>query len=801
LPYRNKGEIIMVRIAHRLLVSAGVAALIQTYGSPVRAVTAAEAERSGALEEIVVTARKRAESLQTTPVSVSAISAENLAAAQLTRVDDLSALAPNLTITANTNSIGVTQTTIRGIVNADSNLLNDSPVAIYLDGVVIARATGALMGLTDLERVEVLRGPQGTLFGRNTTGGAVNLFTKAPGDEFQIQQKLGYGNDNDITSRTTIDTGKFGPFTAKVAYALRRYDGYERNLQTDESEGFGSVDSDAFFVALHGDLTDRFTLDYKFDYDDEEGRTGFSQVTDASALVQAVFANSVARGGVPLVVSPDRVGETNQTDLGPSTLEVQGHSLTLNYSFSDAFKIKSISAYRKVDTLYNVVIGSGPLFASIGNGTQATGFAPYSIGQIDLLTNRENNEQNQKSQELQFSGQLARFNYVAGLYWFDENVRLSSAGSLAAFVPAVPPFLNPPNFPLALVIPQAVQYSGGSESAAAYSNVSYTPSILDEKLELTVGLRYTEDKKELNQVLFNAAAAPTGSRSADRDFSDFSQSASVKYQWTEDLMTYVRWSEAYKAGGFNPRFTGDLGNNGFSGINSFDPENASSYELGIKSELLDRRLRLNVTGFYTQYDDLQVSVLQPSPAGVLTVTNNAGKATYQGAELEFVVLPATGLEISGSAGYVDPEFDEYKTTDAVTGAPIDIANIAKFGSTSKLTTNLRVQYILPPLAIGDLTLAANWSRLSERYYGSNPLTAPRLELIKAPVFNNVGAQITLSEIPIGSLDNALTVQLYGRNLLNKYQRVDGIDFGSQLGYATNGYGPGRQYGIGVTMTF
>jgi iron complex outermembrane receptor protein len=782
----------MMGFRPRMLMSVGFFALTQVLYGPA---LAAEADQSPSdtLEDIVVMARKRAESLQTAPVSVSAITSVDLESRNIKRIDDLSAVAPGLTITQNTTTVGVSQTTIRGIVNADFNLLNDSPVATYIDGVLIARATGALLATTDLERVEVLRGPQGTLFGRNTTGGAVSLYSRAPAKEFGVQQRLGYGTFNDFTSRTIVDTGAIGPFTSRLTYAHRDYDGYSRNLQTTRSQGIGAVHSNAVLFALHGDLADNFTMDYKFDYDRERDRPGFSQVTGASDLVRAVYGNSVALGGVPLGISPDRQDTVNQTDLGPSLLRVLGHNLTLNYEVSAALKIKSITAYRSVHYTYNTSIGSGPIFANVGRGAQATGFAPYAVGTSDLIDGHDVGRQHQWSQEFQFSGEVARLNYVAGLYYFDENVADVNNGSIAAFVPAVPPFLNPPNFPLTLRVPNNSNYNGGATSYAGYLNVSYTPPIFDDRLELTGGLRYTRDKKFIHQILFDAAGqpivGPTGFRDLSRRFNNFSQSASVKFQWTQDFMTYFRYSNGYKAGGFNPRSTSASSAAGYA------PEKADSFEFGMKSDLLDRHVRLNADIFYTSYNDLQISVIQPD---VSVIINNAGKATYKGAEIELTVLPVNGLQLSGSLGYVDPKFKKY-VINAVTG--LDIADIAKFGSTSKLTTNLRAQYTFTKTAIGNLTMSASWSRLSSRYFGSNPLTSPRIELIKAPAWNNVGAQIGLSEIPVSFLSDNLTVQVYGRNLLNKYQRVDGIDFGPQLGFATNGYGPGRTFGIELIGKF
>ena len=765
-----------MRLPNRRVPLAGAAAVLML-GSPAHAQSAAPPaaeDRNSGLEEIIVTARKREETAQVTPVSVTAVSGARLEKLQVTRMDELTEIAPNVSIVQAGNSIGTVITTMRGIGITDPILTNDSPVALYVDDVYIGRTVGALLDLIDIDRVEILRGPQGTLFGRNTTGGALSLFSQAPAAEFGIRQKFGYASDNEFTTTTTVDTGEIGSsgILAKLEYNHHQSDGFVRNTLTASDDGFGATRSDAVRLALHADLTDRLTVDYKFDYDTQRDRPLLSQTVAASASTLAYFGKSPQLGGSPFVVSLDPLDTTTTTDYGPSTLEVLGHNLTLRYDLSDTLKLKSITAYRSMKEVFSTVTGgNGPLEGLIVNPlTGAVSIQPVTL--YDAV--HDNQNQYQWSQELQLSGTVDRLNYVVGLYYFDENVGESDPQHFTLALP--------PGF-VGLNLTAATNYSGESQSLAAYSQASYTPPILDDKLELTAGLRFTKDEKWMEQ--FDTSEV----RNLHKNFYDLSESFSAKYQMDRDLMAYFRFAKAYKAGGFSPRDAGP----------GYGPEKATAYEGGIKTDLLDRHVRLNADIFYTDYTQMQINQLVATPTGSAVVVVNAGEATFTGGELELTVLPATGWEIDLVGGYTAPEYESYLTSRGNTN--VDIANTGKFKYFSKLTSTVRAQYEFAPMPVGDLSIAASWSYTGPKYFTTDvdPSVSPFAGIIRAPAFNDVGARITLANIPTGF--GALTAQFYGKNLLDERQNLAGIDFGPTLGFATVTYGRGRVLGIDLSARF
>jgi iron complex outermembrane receptor protein len=283
----------MSRRNRRILI--GTAAVGAAFAlAPMQTAIAQTEQRAAALEEVVVTARKREENLQTTPVAVSAISAEALERNRMVRIDDLQKQVPSLVIYANPGHMGTPTFAIRGISATDFIPTNENPVAVYVDGVYVARPIGALFSLGDLERVEVLRGPQGTLNGRNATAGSIALYTKAPGDRFGVQQKLSYGTYNDFSSRTTVDTGPIGStgLSARFAYMHHEVDGFYRNTLTTRSNSPGARNSESFTFALRGEWGDRFTADYRFDFSDTVGQGSPTQVVVSTPTWLTFFQSS-----------------------------------------------------------------------------------------------------------------------------------------------------------------------------------------------------------------------------------------------------------------------------------------------------------------------------------------------------------------------------------------------------------------------------------------------------------------------------------------------------------------------------
>jgi iron complex outermembrane receptor protein len=775
----------MSRRNRRILI--GTAAVGAAFAlAPMQTAIAQTEQRAAALEEVVVTARKREENLQTTPVAVSAISAEALERNRMVRIDDLQKQVPSLVIYANPGHMGTPTFAIRGISATDFIPTNENPVAVYVDGVYVARPIGALFSLGDLERVEVLRGPQGTLNGRNATAGSIALYTKAPGDRFGVQQKLSYGTYNDFSSRTTVDTGPIGStgLSARFAYMHHEVDGFYRNTLTTRSNSPGARNSESFTFALRGEWGDRFTADYRFDFSDTVGQGSPTQVV-VSTPTWLTFFQTYNPG---FRLHPEFEKNLPIKWHRQSKYNVQGHSLVMRYDLTPDIELKSITGYRLLSSVYASTTGTYP---QLRGNVSATGAAPFTIRDIDVsVIANILIKQRQWSQELQLTGKTERLSYVAGLYYFRERAYESygPVGSVSTTV------LSPTTARYgARGLLDFVNYA---KSKAVYGQASYTPPILDEKLELTLGARYTKDRKHLIQT--NPAPGSTAvpiPRDVSRSFSNFSGEGSVKYQWTEDTMTYFRVAQAYRAGGISARDTT------FS-RNGFEPEKIISYELGVKTQFLDNRVRLNADVYLSSYKNLQIFNSFTAAQGCLSsavcsTVVNAGKAEYKGVEAEVTIVPVRGLELTGGLGYIDPKYKELRINQLATG---DIADLptTRFGNLAKLTANASAQYTFEPMSIGELSMRVGWSYHSKRYFGNQDLPTNFTSAIKDPGHHDVSAQITLAEIPAPLFNGTLTASVYGSNLLGKHEVLQGIDLGS---YAVKAFGPGRTFGVSLLAEF
>lgn len=739
-------------------------------------------ETAGQLEEIVVTAQKREESLQETPLAVSALSVADIEQRGITNISSLSAIAPNLAVNLTPSSSTSANIFIRGIGSGEPILTNDAPVSLYVDGIVVGRSTGAVFDLVDLERIEVLRGPQGTLYGRNTIGGAVNLITARPADEFRFQQKFSYGSWNQWQSRSMLDTGEWGDsgVRAKLAYVHQEQEGYVDDLTAPGDLDPGAFDLDAVRLALNFDRKGPFRADYAFDYNDRDSIAPGFQATVVRDDVLAFLNMSPSYGGAAPLVSRNRLDKVRFDDDGLITDTVTGHTLRLEFDLGGDTILRSLTGYREWEnenrgdeldgqggilglTLDPRVLAPPPFFA----------FIPTGIQTISLFTSSNEREQDQWSQEFNLIGSIGdRIDYVAGLFYFTEN---SSERN-----PQFPTIVAQPLLPFAVPIQTLLDYDHESDSSAAFGQMTYD---LTGELSLTGGLRYTRDEKHLDQ-----RAPATTVRDLEQSFDRWDWSATLDWAARDDLMTYLRIATGYKAGGFNAR----------SSNAGFEPEYLISYELGAKSELLDRRLRLNAAAFYVDHDDLQVQQFQAGSGGATSVTVNAGKAHYMGIEAEFAALLTEQLTLSGSLGYIDREYDEFLILDPITNTIVDVANSARFTYAPESTVDVALQYDFPPFSLGQLSGRLEYNYRGKVYFYPTVVGTPVHEQIAGEGRGLLDARLTLAEIAIGSAD--ASVALWGKNLTDEEYRVHGIDFG-QLGYAGNVYGEPLSAGIDFTITF
>ena len=740
-------------------------------------------EQGGAagLEDIIVTARRTAESMQSVPVAVTALSGEFLDRQNIVDSTSLPQLAPSLTVLPTPNSQSAGTIFIRGMGNNEPSSVSEQGVGVYLDGVYLARSSGALFDLVALERIEVLRGPQGTLFGRNTIGGALVLTSRRPADAIGGEVKVGYGRYEDWYVHSRLDTGYLFGSTIKASIAAqhRQNDGWVNNVLTRSSKDFGALEANSVYAAVEGDFGP-LTVNYNFDYDYRNGSPTYVQVVAATPDVLAYYGQSPALGGAPFLYSPDRLQNAQGTGFDDergrrrfnSYSRLSGHALTLNYEASDAVTLKSITSYRRFfqNTIADLS-GNGDLRGVV---LDPVTFAPS----VDIVTPYKGNlspqRQKQFSQEFQLIGSAGDFSYLGGLYYFHERSFESNRQALTFVLPGGGAGLN-------LTPLQA--FGGTSESKAAFGQVSWKPAALDQKLELTLGGRYTQDKKT---IFLTGDVSPSLNGSAK--FDNFSWLASLSYKFAPDVLAYLRVSTGYRSGGFNPRT---------SVLNAFHPEKATVYEAGLKSDLFDNHVRFNLAAYLTDYSNLQVQQFAAGSGGATSIIANAGKVQLKGFEAELTVVPVRGLTFDGSVGYTDTNYKSFLFRDPGTNALVDVADAAKPVYTPKWTVHLGGELVQPA---GDMTtrLRVDYSYRTRIYFNALDITAPFNEQIKSPSDTNLKARLSLEDIELGRASFELGV--WGDNLTNQENLLYGVDFGS-LGFATATFKKPRSYGVDARMRF
>ncbi len=765
------------------------------------------AETARRADVIVVTARKREENLQETPITITAVTGAELSERNIKTTAELSQIVPNLSIGTGNNSSGgssVAQIFLRGVGQNDFLITTDPGVGIYIDGVYYARSVGAVMDLLDLERVEVLRGPQGTLFGRNTIGGAISLVSARPTDEVSGHLELGTGSFDRFEAIGSINFPLSETLLSKLSVSYKRDTGFGEQVLTGENQG----DENAFAArgTLEWSPSEKFRLTISGDVTREREGAIVNVIREVAptaplfgfymgvAIPEIVpppggatteFNDFVASlGGIPILENNDDTRRSFGTGSNENDLDLWGVSTTIEYDVVDWLTIKSITAYREMDAL----------FGRDGDNT------PFQY--IDVLNS---DTQEQFSQELQLIGENygGRLQWVIGGFYFDEDatndsqVRLASGlfnglEALPAAVIPLAPVTCPP--PMGVFAPCAggagnpinigfdLDFNASNrvstQSAAVFTHASFD---MTERLRVSGGLRYTfEDRSYFtDQLRINANVPlipPTG---VSDDFSDVSVKAGVDVDLSENMLAFASFSQGFKSGGFNGRPTVQ------TEVDSFDPETINSYELGIKSELFDRRVRLNATGFYYDYKDIQLSIVDADTTGnLIAIIENAGEANAKGIEVEILARPIGGLDLGAFVGFIDAEF-----TDLDPGSTISLDT--EFVLTPKWTAGANIAYSWPIAGIGEATLRGNWS-----YKDGHFTDVPNTPSLAQESYSLFGASASVS-----SLDGAWTATVYGRNLSDKEYITSGVAALDSFGEAEGVLGRPREWGLKVKYNF
>jgi iron complex outermembrane receptor protein len=742
-----------------------------------------------ALEEIVVTAQKRTERLQDVPIAITAMTADELEKRGVVSFEGVAANTPSVVVApafASANSL-IVYMRGQGVNNPDIN--TEGGVGIYVDGFYVARANATTFDLADIERVEVLRGPQGTLYGRNTTGGAINVISKAPSGEFGLKEALTVGNRNMIRSLTTLDLPAWHDISAKVSVLKSSIDGYVRNA--GPSRDFGESGQQAGRLQLHWDGIPGLEADYF-------GEMG--KVQDTSAYVQDDLINGMLVAGYPYYANPKGPNKVSYRpfDNPLNTTKYHGHGLVLSWEVNDALKLKSLTGYREL---------SSDAFVSFGDAFTYSGAPGTDIYPLSITSDGEL-RQHQLSQELQLIGNLldGEINYVAGLYYFEE--------SAASFTTQLVPQFGGDDY-------VALQQQG--KSKAVFGQLTYAPEQLERKLELTLGLRYNVDDRalarysiangELKENYGTPTAASPDGADASKTFKKFNPGFTVNYHWSDALSSYAKVTTAYRAGGFyGPAKAGHFNES------AFDPENVTNYEVGVKSEWLERRLRLNVAAFSARLDDMQVPYNNDPAVPSSALVINAGRARIDGVELETRFLATDSLQLGLDYSFLDARM---LRVDVLAGSFFDHA--VNPSSPYQVGGNMAALFNVPRTPKHSFTVSADnkfgewagaelsmhvdyrWQDLSVANQNATPAYA-NYEIQNIPSYGLLNARLTASWDRLAGMRTS--VSLWGANVLDEKYMLNAAASRYGVVPADGGYysraliwAQPATYGISLTCEF
>jgi iron complex outermembrane recepter protein len=707
-------------------------------------------------EVIYVTARRREEPLQTTPIAVTAITPDDLEERNITDLQEITTAAPNLKLDSVTYSSMTARTYIRGIGQDDSVVTADPGVGIYIDGVYLGRAQSALQAINDVERIEVLRGPQGTLFGRNTIGGAINIITATPeGGAFSGNVMLRAGDYDLLESRLSLDFPLTDKLFARLSTATVDSDGYMTNAFDGGDRNDRNLTGGR--LALRWLVGDSFTGDLAVDYteQDRKAQIGECRYTGRGALVGIanIFGfrqacEATANDGDPFLGAADFL-DTDES-------EATGFTLKLNWVGS-RLSLLSTSAYREADSLLALDLD----LSAVSYFTQVAG--------VDY---------EQVSQEVQLNGGGDRYQYTAGVYYFREEVLGTAVTTTLAQFPATPfiPAVNALN--------SDVVAEPDNESIAAYGQADFE---LGERFAITAGVRYTEESKDISYL---SRLFLTDTIAADfdqgQDFEEVTGLLSASYELSDRVFGYASASRGFKSGGFNGRPLPGQGS-----LEPFEPEFVDAYELGLKSTLAGGQLTLNGALYYNDYQDLQLTIFQTTPAGgFASVVRNAGQATVQGAEVELRAFTGNGFQFFGHLGLIDAEYDEFFADLDGDGVPSDNSDL-DFKHTPPWEYGFGIQYAR---AIGDRNALTLQAEINGR--DSTPSVTANVPGTEIESYDLVNARVAYD-----FLGGKLQLAGWGRNLTDEAYTSTGLSFGDSLGYVLVFYAPPRSWGADLRWRF
>lgn len=612
-----------------------------------------------AIEEIVVTSRRREETLQSVPVAVTALDERALDALFTSNIGDLSGVAPNFIVGSHGSFPSSAHFTIRGLTSMDIERSFDPSVGVAVDGFFVPTNATQMIDLFDVERVEVLRGPQGTLFGRNTIGGLVNVIRKGPSHERSGDIEGTFGNFGRADLRAAMNTSIVEDvLAARFAVASQNFDGYVFNEFDGRRRGGSDI------VSARGALlytpNKRLTVNFNYDYFRSDSDSGISlNLSDPDGgFLLCAFTEC---GGIP-----DDLYLTNENV--PNRHDERSHTFLLDVAWDfDQFTLSSLTGYRRHEEDINIDFDGSPL---------------------DWYHSLRNQEEVTFSQEFRAITDFdSPLNFVAGLYWFQTRYDLDMDNVFIFFPDG------------------SGQRTGhSSRSAAAYVQGDYS---LTDTLRLTLGARYTWEEKELRYhepFQPDGLVPPIRVEGLKEDWSEFTPRLGLDWQVNDEVLLYASYAAGFKSGGWNGR-AGTIA----SASEPYDPETVDTIEIGLKSDLFDRRMRLNIAAFQSSYEDLQLDINKPlivdGQANTETVVDNVAKATIRGAELEARLRATEALTLNLTFGWLDASYDRFLADVNADGEVTDNSGL-KFRRSPKVQYSAGVNYMVDLGGNGAVSLDA-----------------------------------------------------------------------------------------------
>jgi iron complex outermembrane receptor protein len=751
---------------------------------------------AAALEEVIVTAQKREQSLQETPIAMSAFTEKTLEEMKVSSIEGIAGKAPNVIIVPTVGGSVNAGINIRGASSTVNNLSRDAAVGVYLDGVPIAKASGAIFDVADLERIEVLRGPQGTLYGKNTIGGAINLITARPTGAFGGEASVTYGNENLRVLRTHIDTPSLGEsgegagkVAAKVSYFRKLRDGFVEN-DDPSSKDFDNQDQWSTRLALNWELDDKFSADYAYDRFELDQRPTALQIVELGSYGNLPLFGPIARAAY----STDREDSISNDASLQSDVAILGHALTLNYDVGALgmlgdVSLKYIGGYRTLDT------DSQTDF----DGTAAD-FSRFGLY----------NDFKQTTHELQWVGETDSINYVVGAFyykdeWDTDNPRWN--GQILRGMDGVV---------------ETNQRDAVDDSTAAFGQLDW---FANDWVEMTFGLRWTRETKDVNRLrvtdglkrgtvpvtspssgvfvrdaLGNAVLDANGNYqalNAKKTFSEVTPMFVTTFHINQDVNVYAKYATGFKSGGYN-----DVASTNAEFQQGFDAETMKTYEIGLKSLWLKNRVQLNAAVFYNDYEDYQADVYVPEALGI--GVQNAAQASSSGVEIELSALLTENLEFTLNYGYLDFKFDEYLTPDNNdlngNGDRTEIIDVkgdrvVPYNMRNNVSSGLRYSR---DVGFGTALARLDYTFRDKHYFSGDPNSS-----LKPEQYGLWNARVGLDDIALGG-ERTLSVDLWCKNLFDKEYIVSGLVFqgtypAKAMGVGT--FGDPRSFGIDLKLAF